>query len=134
MANQTNVSDVRDKAHDLASSAADKARDVASSAAQTARGAAEAAGQKAEDLTERLGSGARSMAETVRQRGPHEGYLGQATSAVADTLDRGGRYLQEEGLRGMADDLTEMIKKNPIPALLLGIGFGFLLARLTSRS
>jgi uncharacterized membrane-anchored protein YhcB (DUF1043 family) len=32
----------------------------------------------------------------------------------------------------MASDVTEMIKRNPIPALLMGIGLGFMLARLTS--
>jgi hypothetical protein len=51
---------------------------------------------------------------------------------VASTLEQGGRYIQEEGLSGMTDDLTNLIKKNPIPALLFGIGIGFLLARVTS--
>jgi ElaB/YqjD/DUF883 family membrane-anchored ribosome-binding protein len=31
----------------------------------------------------------------------------------------------------MADDVTEMIRKNPIPAVLVGIGIGFLLGQLT---
>ena len=35
----------------------------------------------------------------------------------------------------MADDLTDLIRRNPIPALLVGVGVGFLLARATtSRS
>jgi hypothetical protein len=50
---------------------------------------------------------------------------------VAETLESGGRYLKEEGLEGMAEDLTDLIRKNPIPAVLMGIGLGFLLARLT---
>jgi len=58
--------------------------------------------------------------------------MGQATETVANTIERGGQYLQQEGLSGMADDLTTMIKRNPIPALLLGVGIGFILARLTS--
>jgi hypothetical protein len=48
---------------------------------------------------------------------------------MADTLERGGRYLEEEGLRGIGQDLTNVIRRNPIPALLLGIGIGFLIAR-----
>jgi hypothetical protein len=32
----------------------------------------------------------------------------------------------------MAGDLTNMIKNNPIPSILIGVGIGFLLARLTS--
>jgi len=31
----------------------------------------------------------------------------------------------------MGDDITNMIRRNPIPALLVGIGIGFLLARAT---
>jgi len=123
-----------DKARDLASSAADKARDVAGSAAQTARSAASAVGQKAEDLTERLGSSVASLGDTVRQHAPREGTLGHAAGAVADSLESGGRYIQREGLTGMADDLTTLIKNNPLPAVLLGVGLGFLLARMVSRS
>jgi hypothetical protein len=32
----------------------------------------------------------------------------------------------------MAGDLTNLIKRNPIPSLLIGVGLGFLLARITS--
>jgi hypothetical protein len=57
--------------------------------------------------------------------------LHNAASKVADTLDSGGRYLKEEGMTGMANDLTEMIKRNPIPALLVGVCLGVLIARAT---
>jgi hypothetical protein len=55
--------------------------------------------------------------------------MGTASSAVADTLDRGGRYLQEEGLQGLGEDLTTLIRRNPIPAVLVGIAVGYLIAR-----
>jgi hypothetical protein len=58
--------------------------------------------------------------------------MGQATEAVAGGLERSGEYLKDQGFTGMAGDLTEMIKRNPIPALMFGIGVGFILARLTS--
>jgi hypothetical protein len=32
----------------------------------------------------------------------------------------------------MADDLTNLVRNHPLPAILLGIGLGFMLARLTS--
>jgi hypothetical protein len=70
------------------------------------------------------------MAGTVREHAP-SGVMGTAASRVADTLESGGRYLREEGLRGMGEDLTELVRRNPIPALLIGIGVGFLLARVT---
>jgi hypothetical protein len=34
----------------------------------------------------------------------------------------------------MAEDLTDLIKRNPIPAVLIGVGIGFLLAQLTRSS
>jgi hypothetical protein len=35
----------------------------------------------------------------------------------------------------MGQDLTNLVRRNPLPAVLLGIGFGFLLARaITPRS
>jgi hypothetical protein len=73
----------------------------------------------------------KSLAGTIREKAPHGGFVGQASSTVAETLERGGRYLEEQGLSGIGDDLTNLIRRNPIPALLVGIGVGFLLARAT---
>jgi ElaB/YqjD/DUF883 family membrane-anchored ribosome-binding protein len=126
-----NVSDVKNKAQETGSKLAEQARDVAGNVADKAKSAAAAVGQQAEHLTERAGSGLRSLGETVRDHGPSSGYLGSAAEAVASGLESGGRYLEREGLSGMADDLTNLIRRNPIPAMFVGIGLGFLLARLT---
>jgi hypothetical protein len=56
--------------------------------------------------------------------------LGTATGAVADSLEHTGRYLQEEGVVGMAEDVAELIRRNPIPSLMIGIGIGFMLAKM----
>lgn len=133
-------SSATDKAKDLASSAAhtagqaasgvaQRAKDLASSASQTASDVASNVGHRAEDATSTVASGMRSLAGTLRENLPHEGMMGSAGSAVADTLERGGRYLEEEGLQGIGEDLTNLIRRNPIPALLVGIGVGFLIAR-----
>jgi hypothetical protein len=58
---------------------------------------------------------------------------GEASTAVANTLENTGRHLQKEGLKGIADDVTNLIRRNPIPALLVGLGVGFLIARATTR-
>jgi len=57
--------------------------------------------------------------------------LGSAANRVADTLESGGKYLEQEGLSGMAGDLTDLVKKNPIPALLIAVAVGVLIARAT---
>jgi hypothetical protein len=102
---------------------------MASSATQRAGDVASNVGHKAEEATSSVGSSMRSLAGSLRENLPHEGVMGTASSAVADTLDRGGRYLEEEGLRGIGEDLTNIIRKNPIPAVLIGIGVGYLIAR-----
>jgi hypothetical protein len=123
-----------DKAKEIASSAVDTAKDAASSVTHTMGEAGAAVGDKANEATSAVGGGMKSLAGTIRQHTPHEGMLGTASASVADSLESGGRYLQEEGLRGMAEDVTNLIRRNPIPALFIGIGIGFLLAKVTTRS
>jgi ABC-type transporter Mla subunit MlaD len=136
------VSSTAEKAKDVAHTAVDrtkeaaqagveKARDLANTGVEKARDAAHSAGHMAEHATESVGGGMESLAGTIRQKAPHEGVLGSAASKVADTLEQGGRYIKEEGLSGMADDLTNTIRRNPLPAVLVAVALGFLLARAT---
>jgi len=94
--------------------------------------AASSIGEKAEDAASAVGSGLKSLGNTIRDHTPQDGMVGKASSAVADTLESTGRYLQEEGLKGIADDVTNLIRRNPIPAMLVGVGVGFLIARATT--
>jgi len=109
----------------------DKARELVGDAQQAGQQAMHRAGQLADSATDRVGQGMQSLSHSVRDSAPHSGVLGSAASTVAGGLEQGGRYLQQEGLGGMADDLTALIKNNPIPALLVGVGIGFVLARIT---
>jgi hypothetical protein len=118
---------------ETASSLGSKAQEMASSAGQSAREMATDLSQGAEHATTAVGSKMRNLAGSLRESLPHEGMIGTASSAVADTIDRGGRYLEQEGLSGLAEDLTNVIRRNPIPALLVGIGVGFLLGRTLRR-
>jgi ElaB/YqjD/DUF883 family membrane-anchored ribosome-binding protein len=126
-----------ERAREGVSQAADKAREAAGNVGEAARHAASAVGQtvgqRAEGATSTVGSGMQSLADTVRQHTPDSGMLGSASGYVADTLDQTGRYIEERNLSGMMDDMTELIKRNPIPAVLIGLGIGFLLGR-TLRS
>jgi len=137
-----------DAAREGVGQAADRARDAASHAGQAVQSAAAAAGQtvqnaassaahtighKAEQATSAVGSGMQSLADTVRDRAPDSGMLGSAAGYAADTLENTGRYIEDRNLTGMMDDLTGMIKRNPMPAVLIGLGIGFLLGR-TLRS
>jgi hypothetical protein len=133
-------SEVKQKAQETASGLADKARDFGSAASETARetassvaGMAQDAGHRAEEAISGMGGRMQSFASTLRQKAPHVGYLGTAASGMADTLESGGRYLQEHDLTAMRDDVAGLIRRYPFQALLVGFGIGFLAAR-TFRS
>jgi len=117
-----------------AKQAADKAKEIAGNVAEKAKDAASTLGQKAEDATHAVGSGMQSLAGTMRDKLPQSGPIGAATSTLASGLENTGRYLQEEGLKGVGEDMTNLIRRNPLPAMFLGIGLGFILARALSRS
>lgn len=126
------ASDVKNKAQDFGAAAMHQAKDAASNLADKAKGAASYAGQKAEDATSAVGGGMKSLASQVRQNAPHDGMLGSAASGVASALDSTGNYISEQGISGMAEDFTGLVRRNPIPALLIGVAVGFLIARATS--
>lgn len=123
------AADWKDKAQHVESTGVEKAKEGVATIAEKAKETASSVGRKAEDATCAVGSGMQSLATNIREKGPERGVLGSASSAVANTLDSGGRYLKEEGLKGIGEDLTNLIRRNPIPALLFGIGLGFLIAQ-----
>lgn len=115
------------KAGDTARNLAGQARDVAGSAASAVKDQAEHAGAA-------VGSGMENLAGTLRENLPRQGMLGNVGSTVADSLETGGHYLQEHGLNDMAEDLTQVVRKHPIPAMLVCVGIGFCLGQLLSPS
>ena len=121
---------VAETAKEAAGNVADAAKNAAKAVADKAGELATNVGKKAEDATAAVGSSFKSLGGTVREKGPG-GVFGGATSAVADTLETSGRYLEEYGLSGLGQDMTNLIRRNPIPALLIGIGLGFMIARAT---
>lgn len=123
--------DVVDKGKDIAKDAMDKGKEVASSALKTAGDVASTVGKKAQQATAAVGSGMQSLGETIHDKGPSDGIPGRVTGTVADALESTGKYLEEHGLSGMAEDVTNLVRRNPIPALLIGIGVGYLIARAT---
>ena len=62
-----------------------------------------------------------------------QGAISTAATAVADGVGSASSYLQEKKFEEMATDLTALIRQYPVQSLLVGMGLGYLLARLTSR-
>jgi len=131
---QNQAANLSDYAKDKAGEGVNKAKDIGAAAAQKAGEAANYVGKKADDATCAVGTGIKSMAQTIRENAPDKGMMGAGASAVASTLEEGGRYLEEQGLSGLGSDMTNMIRRNPIPSVLVGFGLGFLIARFLTSS
>jgi uncharacterized protein YjbJ (UPF0337 family) len=87
------------------------------------------AAQPMSGVGDRIGS----LADVIREKAPHEGTVGTAATTVAEKLDVAGSYLQERDVNHMLSDLSGMIRRYPVPSLLIGLGIGYLLARGTRR-
>jgi ElaB/YqjD/DUF883 family membrane-anchored ribosome-binding protein len=120
---------IADKAKEVGGQAMDKAKDAATSVGDMASNAVSAVGKKADSLTATAGADIRKLGDTLSERSPHEGFLGHASQAVAETLHDSGQYIEDAKLSGMAEDVTKLIKRNPVPAVLIGVGIGFILGR-----
>jgi len=119
-----------DKAKEVGTQAYEKAKDVASSVGSMVNQAASTVGKTADNLTSNAGSQLKNLGDTISAHTPQEGMLGGAAQTVASTVRQGGQYLEEAGLSGVAEDMTNLIRRNPVPAVLIGIGIGFLLGRV----
>jgi hypothetical protein len=116
------------------------AEDAASRLSETldrTRGQAQELGSsvsaKAQQATAAAGQTLQSLAGTIRDRGPQEGSVATAAATAAEKLERAGTYLQERGIEGTVDDLTILIRRYPVHSLIIGVGIGYLLARLQRR-
>jgi hypothetical protein len=124
------AANVAEKAKDVAGQAVDKAKDAAASVGGMVSDTAKNVGRKADDLTSQAGTGIKNFGDTIREHAPQGGMLGDAAKTVASTTKQVGSYLEEEGLSGMFEDMTNLIKRNPIPAILVGVGLGVLIGRV----
>jgi hypothetical protein len=91
------------------------------------------AGQKADEMAASLGSSMQSLAGNLRTAVPGQESFGPLAETAADVLERTGRFLQEEGVGGLTKELNHLVRRNPLSAVLVAVGFGFFLAQLTRR-
>jgi len=119
-----------DKVKEASSHVMDKAKETAASVGELASQTVSAVGKKADEYASTAGTGVQRMSDNLRESAPHEGILGQASQVMADTLKGSGRYLEEAKLSGMADDVTHLIQRHPVPAALICLSVGFMLGRV----
>jgi ElaB/YqjD/DUF883 family membrane-anchored ribosome-binding protein len=129
MANPSNSSRTTEAVRSGAGQVAEKAKEAASTVSGMVGQTVSKVGEKADDVASSAGAGIEHLGKTLQQQGPREGMLGSAAQTAAGALKQGGHYLEEQGLSGIMDDMTNLIKRNPVPALLIGLGIGILIGR-----
>jgi hypothetical protein len=87
------------------------------------------AGEAATAVGETMGS----LASVIRDNAPHEGTIASAATTVAGGLESASSYMQGKGYENIAIDLTAVIRRYPVQSLLVGVGLGYVLARLTKE-
>jgi len=85
-------------------------------------------GRRADNLASSAGTGIKEMGDRLSRSGPHGGMLGSATQAVGQSVHYGGEYLETAKLSGMGRDFAQIVRQNPLPAVGIAFGLGWLLA------
>jgi predicted phage tail protein len=116
---------------DFAGQVADRTRDAARSAADKAGEVADTVTHRMNDAAGNVGSGLQSLASKVRETAPSGGMFSSVAEQAASGLDKTGDYLRHDGASALTRDLTNLARTHPIPAVLVGIACGYLLARAT---
>jgi ElaB/YqjD/DUF883 family membrane-anchored ribosome-binding protein len=118
---------------DVAAAAAKKAQDAAANLADKAQVLGSTALDKTNEGIAGLGHQMSALAGTVRQAASSEGRIGSAATTLADNLDAGGQYLEQNRLQDMGQDLTKLVRDYPVQAILIGFGLGCLIGTLLKR-
>ncbi|MCA9626925.1 MAG: hypothetical protein KC766_04645 [Myxococcales bacterium] len=79
---------------------------------------------RVDEMTSSVGQSARSAAERVRDA--------DLTERTAGGLEQVGGYLEGADYDQLVEDVTAVVKRHPVPAILAGVGLGYLIGRLTS--
>lgn len=120
------MTDVKQQMHTGASNAADAAKRGVNAAERTAHGVVEKAGDLAQQGKEMVGNladkGKEAVSHVVDQAGEMghkvQRWAGNAYEATADKMKEG------------VDGTTDLIRKYPIPAVLIGLGVGVIIGKL----
>jgi len=132
---------MKDKSRGGAGSSGGSWQDTKEEATSALGKVGETVSKVAENVTkvaENVSQGAQQMASKAYESAQ------QAASRAADSVSGGiksvthgvesaAEYVHDKGVSGMADDITGIIRRHPLPAVLVALGIGFMLASVTRR-
>ncbi|MBS0154421.1 MAG: hypothetical protein JSS38_07495 [Nitrospira sp.] len=92
------------------------------------------ASDKAREATETVANTIAEASETIQGRLRETGKeVGEVVNAVSEKVRSSAQYLEDSSVQDVVEDVTVLIKRYPIHAILIGAGIGFLLARGRTR-
>lgn len=118
-----------DKAKEAAASVGEMASQAASAVGAMASQTACDVGRTADNLTASAGHSIQELGNRIGRQAPQAGVLGNATQAFAKTVRDSGEYIEEARLSGITEDVANLVRRNPIPAILIAIGLGWFAGR-----
>jgi hypothetical protein len=118
-----------DNAHEAVAAVGEMSSHAISAVGAAASQAARDVGAKADELAASAGAGIQGLGDRLGKIAPQTGALGGASQAVAQTVKDGGKYIEGAKLSGITEDIARLIRRNPIPAVLIGIGLGWFACR-----
>jgi hypothetical protein len=77
-------------------------------------------GEQTAGVAATVTSAAQGVASTVTE-------TAGTAAAKAQEMAGAGTYVQEKGVQALPADLVRLIRRHPVPALLIGLGIGFVL-------
>ena len=118
------VSEAHETVEDLANKAKDKTAQFGRAAAQTIEDGKQVAGDAIDSAASSIKSAASATGDAV------SGFAKKAAGA----FDSSAEYMRNNDLKSMASDVTDVVKRNPGPALLAAVAVGFLAGAALRRS
>lgn len=111
---------------------ADTAKDTVSKATETAK-------QQADTQLSKVGDGLERFAETLHQtsgnlRQQDQGMVAGYVDKAASQVERASDYLRVSTFNDIIDDVQSYARREPVVAISVAVGIGFLAARLLKAS
>lgn len=100
-------------------------------AGETARQTVREVGNQADELTANAGIGIQAFGNSLNRNAPDDGLLRSVSEVVASAARDGGEYLEHAKFTGIVEDVTQVIRRNPLRSVLVALGVGWFLGRRT---
>lgn len=132
--NRESVEGAAEKAKGAINAGMDSGKHAIESAIESASAGIQAAQQKLGAAVGAAREAASQVSGSVSDAASYAGEKAEsATNSFGCAMESTGAYLKDDGLRHIAADVSDLIRRNPVPAMLIGVGLGFLIAQASTR-